>query len=69
MQPGAVVTGRLKMQCRNPAQPIRRRFSPDVITRLEAIAWWTWPVEKITANLARITAADVDSLEALRDPS
>jgi virginiamycin A acetyltransferase len=51
----------------NPAQPIRPRFAPDVIARLEAIAWWDWPVEKITANLARITAADVDALEAAGD--
>lgn len=51
----------------NPAQPIRPRFTPEVIARLEAIAWWDWPVEKITANLARITAADVDALDAVRD--
>ncbi len=51
----------------NPAQPIRTRFAPEVIARLEAIAWWDWPVEKITANLARITAADVDALDAVRD--
>ena len=33
------------------------------IARLEAIAWWDWPVEKITAHLDRITGADVDALE------
>ena len=53
----------------NPAQPIRPRFAPEVIARLEAIAWWDWPVEKITANLARITAADVHALEAVGNRS
>ncbi|MEY6432120.1 Vat family streptogramin A O-acetyltransferase [Thioalkalicoccus limnaeus] len=48
----------------NPAQPIRQRFSAETIARLEAIAWWDWPVEKITAHLDKITGADVDALEA-----
>jgi len=47
----------------NPAQPIRPRFAPEMVARLEAIAWWDWPVEKITAHLDRITGADVDALE------
>lgn len=51
----------------NPAQPIRPRFAPEVIARLEAIAWWDWPVETITAHLDRITGADVDALEAAGD--
>ncbi|MCG5501774.1 Vat family streptogramin A O-acetyltransferase [Ectothiorhodospira lacustris] len=49
----------------NPAQPIRPRFAPDVIARLEAVAWWDWPIQKITAHLDRITGADVDALEAV----
>jgi len=48
----------------NPARPTRQRFAPEVIARLEAIAWWDWPVEKITAHLASITGADVDALQA-----
>jgi virginiamycin A acetyltransferase len=48
----------------NPAQPIRQRFTPEVIARLEALAWWDWPIQKITAHLDRITGADVDALEA-----
>jgi virginiamycin A acetyltransferase len=47
----------------NPAQSIRQRFAPEVIARLEAIAWWDWPIEKITAHLNKITGADVDALE------
>ncbi|WP_254442312.1 hypothetical protein [Duganella vulcania] len=37
---------------------------PDV--RLQSIAWWDWPVEHITANLAFIVAGDVELLERLR---
>jgi len=48
----------------NPAQTIRQRFTPEVIARLEALAWWDWPIQKITAHLDRITGADVDALEA-----
>lgn len=46
----------------NPAQVIRKRFSDEVIAELEALAWWDWPVEKITAHLAGITAGDISAL-------
>ena len=46
----------------NPAKPIKTRFAPEVIERLEAIAWWDWPVEKITRNLRLIVGGDVDAL-------
>lgn len=46
----------------NPAKPIRQRFDPDVVSRLEALAWWNWPIEAITDHLAVITAGDVDAL-------
>jgi acetyltransferase-like isoleucine patch superfamily enzyme len=36
----------------NPAQVIRYRFSAAVAARLQRIAWWDWPLEKITANRA-----------------
>jgi virginiamycin A acetyltransferase len=49
----------------NPAQPIRQRFEADVVERLEAIAWWDWPIEKITANLSLIVSADVEALRAI----
>lgn len=47
----------------NPAQPLKQRFSDEVIARLLQIAWWDWPVEKISRNLAAITAADLEVLE------
>ncbi len=48
----------------NPAKPIKERFPPQIVAALEAIAWWDWPVEKITKNLAVIVSADVDALRA-----
>lgn len=47
----------------NPARPIRKRFPDDVIIALERIAWWNWPVEKITSNLHAIVSADVEALQ------
>jgi virginiamycin A acetyltransferase len=47
----------------NPARVIRERFLPDVAARLQAIAWWDWPVDRITRNLALIVGGDVDALE------
>jgi len=46
----------------NPAKVIRQRFTDEEIETLEAIAWWDWPVEKITRHLAQIMAGDVDAL-------
>ena len=46
----------------NPAKPIKERFPADVVARLEAIAWWDWPIGKITAKLEAIVACDVDAL-------
>lgn len=31
----------------NPARPIRRRFSEEIIHRLLKIQWWNWDIEKI----------------------
>lgn len=48
----------------NPAKPLKRRFSPDVIDALQSIGWWDWPIEKITRHLHAIVSADVDALRA-----
>jgi virginiamycin A acetyltransferase len=47
----------------NPAKVIRYRFDDATIAALQAIAWWHWPADKITRNLAAITAADLTQLE------
>lgn len=46
----------------NPAQPIKQRFSPETIETLEDLAWWDWPVEKITRHLELIVSGDVNGL-------
>ncbi len=46
----------------NPAKQIRLRFEPDIISRLESLAWWDWPIDKITDHLELIVSDDVDSL-------
>lgn len=46
----------------NPATVIKARFAPDVVKRLEEIAWWNWPIESITRNLTQIVSGDVDAL-------
>jgi virginiamycin A acetyltransferase len=46
----------------NPAKAIKQRFAPDVVARLEKLAWWDWPIERITQNLEVIVSGDVAAL-------
>lgn len=46
----------------NPARPIKQRFEPATVAILEALAWWDWPVEKITRHLELIVSGDIDAL-------
>jgi virginiamycin A acetyltransferase len=48
VSPYAIVGG-------NPAKLIRKRFDDTVINRLLEIAWWNWPVEKITQYVSLLT--------------
>lgn len=48
----------------NPAKPVKQRFDDATIAALQDIAWWDWPVEKITENLAAIRAGDLAALRA-----
>jgi virginiamycin A acetyltransferase len=48
----------------NPARVVKLRFDKMTVQRLLAIAWWDWPVDKITRNLDAIRGADIDRLEA-----
>ncbi|MGE5490250.1 MAG: Vat family streptogramin A O-acetyltransferase [Actinomycetota bacterium] len=48
----------------NPARPIRQRFPAEIVAELEAIAWWDWPIEKISKNLPAIVSADIAALRA-----
>jgi virginiamycin A acetyltransferase len=46
----------------NPARLIRQRFGDEVVEGLLAIAWWDWDIGKITRNLDKIVAADIQAL-------
>lgn len=46
----------------NPARPVRERFPKEAVEELLEIAWWDWPIEKVTRNLAHIVAGDLDAL-------
>ncbi|MCU5773724.1 CatB-related O-acetyltransferase [Erwiniaceae bacterium BAC15a-03b] len=50
----------------NPAQVIKMRFPAEDIARLEALSWWDWPAEKISAGLPQIVAGDIAGLELIR---
>ncbi|MGO4838520.1 antibiotic acetyltransferase, partial [Rhizobiaceae sp. 2RAB30] len=30
-----------------PAKRLRLRFAPDVAARIERLAWWDWPAERL----------------------
>lgn len=45
-----------------PAREIRRRFSDDVIARLQELKWWDWPAEQIQRNIKNIQAGRLDLL-------
>ena len=46
----------------NPAKVIKQRFNNEIIDRLLEIAWWNWDIQKISANLGKIVAGDIDEL-------
>ncbi|HEV7415781.1 MAG TPA: CatB-related O-acetyltransferase [Tianweitania sediminis] len=48
----------------NPARPIKQRFQPATAQRLLDLAWWDWPMEKISRNLDAIRGSDLTKLEA-----
>lgn len=45
-----------------PAKPIRKRFDPETIKRLELLKWWDLPRNKVKELLPFIKSGDVDGL-------
>lgn len=50
----------------NPAKLIRKRFDDATVVALQTLAWWDWPVEKITEALPAITGGTIDALKRCR---
>lgn len=50
----------------NPGKVVKTRFDRVIVQRLLEVAWWNWPVDKITRNLDAIRGADIVRLEAAR---
>lgn len=48
----------------NPAKPIKQRFAPEDAASLQQIAWWDWPIDKVTKHLDKIVAGDIEALRA-----
>ena len=48
-----------------PAKEIRKRFSPDIINRMQALKWWDWPVDKIRELLPYLKDGRWDKLQAV----
>ncbi|BBJ00397.1 acetyltransferase [Ferrigenium kumadai] len=45
----------------NPARVIRSRFPVDVVRKLQVIAWWDWPIEKIEEGVPLLMHNDIDA--------
>jgi virginiamycin A acetyltransferase len=46
----------------NPAQEIKKRFSSEKIIQLLDVAWWDWPIEKITENVQNLTSNNIEHI-------
>ena len=46
-----------------PAKPIRRRFSDEVIEKLQSVQWWNWEKERIEKNLDAIIHGRIKDLK------
>lgn len=44
-----------------PAKIIRYRFEPQIIERLQRIAWWQWPLTKIMQHIADFRSEDMQA--------
>jgi virginiamycin A acetyltransferase len=65
---GAVVGGTVPdfaIVAGNRAEVVKMRFDDATIARIDAVAWWDWPIEVIVKNEAAIVGADIDVLEAV----
>lgn len=58
VEPYTIVAG-------NPARPVKKRFSDEVIEKLLELKWWDWPLEKIRKNVLVICSSNEEKLFGL----
>ncbi|RNT19721.1 Vat family streptogramin A O-acetyltransferase [Klebsiella aerogenes] len=46
----------------NPAKVIKKRFADEIVSELEKLAWWDWPVARVTKYLTAIMSNDIEAL-------
>lgn len=44
-----------------PARVIAYRFSEEQVSKMLAIKWWDWPLERIQGNIALLMSDDIDN--------
>jgi acetyltransferase-like isoleucine patch superfamily enzyme len=52
----------------NPARIVRMRFEEKTVKSLLRIAWWNWPQQKITREVAALCDMPAEQFAALFDP-
>lgn len=60
---GSVVAGKIppySVAVGNPCRVARCRFTEEQVKKLEKIAWWNWPYEKINDNLHLICSDNIE---------
>jgi len=45
-----------------PAKPIKKRFTDEIIEKLQSICWWNWDKEKVREKMNDITCGNIDKL-------
>ncbi|MDX8453912.1 DapH/DapD/GlmU-related protein [Mesorhizobium sp. VK9D] len=44
-----------------PAKPLRQRFEPEIAARIENLAWWGWPPEKLARAVPDMQAMPIEA--------
>jgi phosphonate metabolism protein (transferase hexapeptide repeat family) len=44
-----------------PARKKRLRFAPEIIARIEALAWWDWPLDRLADAIPDMQAMTIDA--------
>jgi phosphonate metabolism protein (transferase hexapeptide repeat family) len=47
-----------------PAKPLRQRFPADIAHRIEALAWWDWPFERLAEAIPDMQSLSIDEFLA-----